>query len=252
MHAHAGGSTTAARRPKRNVCIYILALYHQTENISTTKRRGNVYFIEFTGRFHPATHPEKRRQGCSGGYSRAPLPGKTSGSGRPRGSRECSSASGTKAVKLHMSVLDGSKNRVRLKWIRPACRPVSSRISRRTASSALAAVDITGDEDIARSAVLLDEQDAAGVFVHDDHADRRVVPWESGIRRRRGRRARCLRPRAAFSMSAAPHSQQCFCITMNVLSGGRMAGYFDRRSHLKSRQMTNTASAVFKTVTKVP
>ena len=39
----------------------------------------------------------------------------------------------------------------------------------------LAAVDITGDEDIARSAVLLDEQDAAGVFVHDDHADRRVV-----------------------------------------------------------------------------
>ena len=40
---------------------------------------------------------------------------------------------------------------------------------------ALAAVDITCDEDIARSAVLLDEQDAAGVFVHDDHADRRVV-----------------------------------------------------------------------------
>ena len=55
-----------------------------------------------------------------------------------------------------------------------------------------------------------------------------------------------------LSMSAAPHSQQCFCITMNVLSG-RMAGYFDRRSHAKkSRQMMNTASAVFKIVSKVP
>ena len=27
-------------------------------------------------------------------------------------------------------------------------------------------------------------------------------------------------PSSGFSMSAAPHSQQCFCITMNVLSGG--------------------------------
>ena len=40
---------------------------------------------------------------------------------------------------------------------------------------ALAAVDVSGDNDVARAAVLLNEQDAAGLFVCDDHADRRVV-----------------------------------------------------------------------------
>ena len=40
---------------------------------------------------------------------------------------------------------------------------------------ALAAVDVSGDKDVARAAVLLNEQDAAGLFVCDDHADRRVV-----------------------------------------------------------------------------
>ena len=115
----------------------------------------------------------------------------------------------------------------------------------------LAAVDIAGDEDIARSAVLLDEQDAAGLFVCDDHADRRVVHGKAvfAAGRAEGHDAFALERLfdercAAFPAVFLYHDECPF--------GGRMAGYFDRRSHLKSRQMMNTASAVFKTVTKVP
>lgn len=113
---------------------------------------------------------------------------------------------------------------------------------------ALAAVDVSGDKDVARAAVLLNEQDAAGLFVCDDHADRRVVHGKAVFAADRAERHDALaferlfdERRAALPAVFLYHGEKSFRV-VEICDFCHRQSYFFRMIRFRSRQTSSTAA----------